>query len=336
MFQQILVPLDGSSPAEQSLPWAARIARTAPASLIFLRVVTSPSTSSLYEAEQSTSLTAELDAQRAEAMRYLQMLTRRQEFAGLDVKPLVSSGPLATDEILAAARTQQADLIVLSTHLHTDRTRWLQASVAQNVIRLADAPVLVVHEQPVVAGAEGDVPQLPKHVRSLVTLDGSPCAEGALRPAMDLALALAGTDRPQLRLLRVVESASQIDRATPSVDDRVTQATEREADTEVAGAYLAGIMERMRNDPRAAMVEITWSVASALNPVEVILREVGECDDDDIDQNEPSPRTMPVCNVVAMTTHGQGGIRPWSLGSTTDRVLHLSAAPLLVARPLAP
>ncbi len=42
MFQRILVPLDGSARAERALPVAARIARACGASIILLRVATTP------------------------------------------------------------------------------------------------------------------------------------------------------------------------------------------------------------------------------------------------------------------------------------------------------
>jgi nucleotide-binding universal stress UspA family protein len=42
MFKTILVPLDGSTRAEQALPIAARIARISVGTIVLLRVVTSP------------------------------------------------------------------------------------------------------------------------------------------------------------------------------------------------------------------------------------------------------------------------------------------------------
>src|SRR5689334_5410117 len=42
MFQRILVPLDGSSRAEQALPVAARIARASGATIVLLRAIPLP------------------------------------------------------------------------------------------------------------------------------------------------------------------------------------------------------------------------------------------------------------------------------------------------------
>ena len=42
MFQQILVPLDGSTLAEQALPVAARLARASGGSIVLVRVAKPP------------------------------------------------------------------------------------------------------------------------------------------------------------------------------------------------------------------------------------------------------------------------------------------------------
>ena len=37
-------------------------------------------------------------------------------------------------------------------------------------------------------------------------------------------------------------------------------------------------------------------------------------------------------NLLVMTSHGRSGIKPWSLGSTVDKILHTVDAPLLIVR----
>jgi nucleotide-binding universal stress UspA family protein len=39
-----------------------------------------------------------------------------------------------------------------------------------------------------------------------------------------------------------------------------------------------------------------------------------------------------IVNLLVMTSHGKSGIKPWSLGSTMDKVLHTVDAPLLIIR----
>jgi nucleotide-binding universal stress UspA family protein len=40
-------------------------------------------------------------------------------------------------------------------------------------------------------------------------------------------------------------------------------------------------------------------------------------------------------DLIAMATHGRGGIQRWALGSVTERVLHASKVPLFLMRPQA-
>jgi hypothetical protein len=43
-----------------------------------------------------------------------------------------------------------------------------------------------------------------------------------------------------------------------------------------------------------------------------------------------------VIQIIAMATHGHGGLKRWVIGSVTDRVLHATKLPLLVVRPRGP
>jgi nucleotide-binding universal stress UspA family protein len=40
------------------------------------------------------------------------------------------------------------------------------------------------------------------------------------------------------------------------------------------------------------------------------------------------------CDIIAMATHGIGGIQRWAMGSITERVLNATKIPLLIVRPL--
>lgn len=39
------------------------------------------------------------------------------------------------------------------------------------------------------------------------------------------------------------------------------------------------------------------------------------------------------CDLIAMATHGRGGLQRWMLGSITERVLDGTNLPLLIVRP---
>jgi len=54
----------------------------------------------------------------------------------------------AAESIRTCARQQEADLVVIGTHGASGMSRVLWGSVAQEVLRLADRDVLVVHRRP--------------------------------------------------------------------------------------------------------------------------------------------------------------------------------------------
>jgi nucleotide-binding universal stress UspA family protein len=53
----------------------------------------------------------------------------------------------AAEEIVLIAKTEGADLIVISTHGSTGLERWVFGSVAEKVVRLAECPVLTVRQK---------------------------------------------------------------------------------------------------------------------------------------------------------------------------------------------
>jgi nucleotide-binding universal stress UspA family protein len=62
------------------------------------------------------------------------------------VNTILRAGPAAA-EIVRAARDFGSDLIVLSTNGHTGLARVILGSTAEQVVRLAPCPVLVVREK---------------------------------------------------------------------------------------------------------------------------------------------------------------------------------------------
>ena len=108
MFQNILVPLDGSVRAEQAIPVAARVARasrgrsrccaySAPTELLpYIFAALEPST---YSADIETS------------SAYLQAIAQGPDLTDITVRTEVQTG-LAASTILDRARTENVDLIV--------------------------------------------------------------------------------------------------------------------------------------------------------------------------------------------------------------------------------
>src|SRR5574340_393532 len=94
MFKQILVPLDGSNRAEQSIHVAAPIARAHGGSVILLRVATAPIDTGKYSS--STGYAEEIvNADLKEATSYLEHIAWSSELAGISTEVKSMTGAVA-------------------------------------------------------------------------------------------------------------------------------------------------------------------------------------------------------------------------------------------------
>jgi len=321
MFKRILVPLDGSTRAERAIPVAARIARASSGAVILVRAVTGATGFLSALVGEAPVVHSVLDAEQAAAAAYLAGIKQAPELVGIATDPRVVSGPVA-EVILAAAAAWQADLMVLCSHGYTGMTRWALGSVAEKVARHSLVPVLVLREAgPVPAGLH---PDATRPLRALVPLDGSVLAKAALEPAASLMAALSAPAQGALHLVRVVK---------PVIADREEKdPEEQEHFLYKAKRYLAATVEHLRTGLVAPAVAtltlpVTWSVALDADVAGGIVR-VAEHGED-----AAGAGVFGRCDVIAMATHGLGGMQRWTMGSITERVLHATRLPLLIVRP---
>ncbi|HEV7235212.1 MAG TPA: universal stress protein, partial [Ktedonobacteraceae bacterium] len=208
MFQHILVPLDGSTRSEGAIPVAARIARASGGTIILLRVVTLPIELGSHLLQSSPLTRGTLEADINAATHYLTTLAELDELEGIGLQMKVLTGNPART-ILATAKEEQADLVVMCTQGDTGFKRWFLGSVAQKVARHSPAPVLVLRK-----GGTMPTSSYPDRLRPLralmvlVALDGSDYAETALVPAARLVTALAAPARGILLLTTVVNPSA--------------------------------------------------------------------------------------------------------------------------------
>ena len=166
MIKTILVPLDGSALAEAALPQAERVAQRAGGSIVLVRAVHG---GVMAPAAQSAAL--------ADAELYLQAVTDDVASHGCRVRHDAFVAEPA-EGILLAAQANKADVLVMSTHGFTGLRHALLGSVAEEVLRQTDLPVLLV--QP--GRSAGQVIARRDPFRKiLVPLDRTPGAERALR-----------------------------------------------------------------------------------------------------------------------------------------------------------
>jgi nucleotide-binding universal stress UspA family protein len=141
MAKRILVPLDQSQLAESVVPLLADAARGGEATIRLLHV--GPVPESLVDAEGRVLAYAdqEMDRLEAAALDYLRMIAL--QFVNTPVECVVRFGD-AVRQILDEADSFGADLIAVSTAGRSGLSRALFGSVAEQVFRKAEAPVLLL------------------------------------------------------------------------------------------------------------------------------------------------------------------------------------------------
>ncbi|MGB8344633.1 MAG: universal stress protein [Ktedonobacteraceae bacterium] len=306
MFQRILVPLDGSPRAESALPVAAHIARATGGSLLLVQVIRQPIDYSGGLAPVPLLTDQVIESEMGMVKDYLKKVAASTELAGIAIRTDVSFGPPA-QYLIEVIKAENIDLVVICSHGRTGFTRWALGSVAHTLVHQSTAPVLVLRQPD--AGSPLKTGQA---LRALVPLDGSELAETALSPAAHLIAALAAPAQGGLHLAQVV-------RDVPArADERLVLAHEEALQS--AKTYLAATVERWQATAKdlhlalTASVEGDHDVASAL--VNLAEREAaGGCD------------------LIALSTHGRGGLERWVMGSVTDRILNTTKLPMFVVRP---
>ncbi len=321
MYERILVPLDGSARAERSISVAAHIARATNGTVVLVRIATLPFTYSPYLGS-ATYADAAIEADLSEVESYLNSLANSEPLTDIKIITKAIFGAAAS-EILSTANSYKVDLIIMTSHGRTGMKRWMLGSVAQKIAGCSTRPVLVLHEKgPLPVG-----PHLDAHpLRALVPLDGSTLAKAAIEPAAQLVAASAAPGEGSLHLMRVVKPATTQELRVAS--EHGSGESLEENKLHKAKTYLSSITDQLHNSPLAHLnLSITWSVAVAQDVAHAIIQmaENGE----DAEGAGPFGR----CDLIAIATHGRGGLQHLVMGSIAERVLGATKLPILIVRP---
>lgn len=137
MYDQILVPTDGSDGTRGAVTHAIDLATTYDAALHTIYVVNTT-------AGVESSVSGVLDALETAGENAIDVVIQQAEAAGVDtIEGVVAQGS-PHRAILDYADQQDIDLVVMGTHGRTGLERYLIGSVTERVVRLSDAPVLTV------------------------------------------------------------------------------------------------------------------------------------------------------------------------------------------------
>jgi nucleotide-binding universal stress UspA family protein len=168
MFDHVLIPLDGSSLAEQVLPYGKQIAEVCGARIELIGAVE--------RGDLPEDAVAEVEKERC---GYLKRIAESLP-AKYSPSWLCQRGRPA-DVIVDHAGGDPATLIAMATHGYSGIQRWALGSVAHKVVQAASAPVLLL---PIGATSPSGGPV--EFERIIVPLDGSSMAEQILDHAVEL------------------------------------------------------------------------------------------------------------------------------------------------------
>jgi nucleotide-binding universal stress UspA family protein len=139
-IERILVPLDGSDLAEAALETALELVSEQPAAMVvLLRAAEAPTPTAVDRMEERARLIREAEI-------YLHGVAAGLREAGVSrVKTCVWYGP-AAPTIVEVAESEQANIIVMTSHGHGGLGRMIFGSVAESVLRGTRTPILIVRD----------------------------------------------------------------------------------------------------------------------------------------------------------------------------------------------
>ena len=151
MYQRILVPVDGSATSNRGLDEAIRLAQLSGARLRLVHVVDGLIFSTGFELSTGDILGVLVDA----GVQILSEAKARVEASGVAVDTYLPEafGGRVCDIVNAQAKLWNADLVVIGTHGRRGVRRFLIGSDAEQIVRTASVPVLLVRPEAAEADA---------------------------------------------------------------------------------------------------------------------------------------------------------------------------------------
>jgi nucleotide-binding universal stress UspA family protein len=238
----------------------------------------------------------------------MSVLARAQTAIGssaiaVDTELLERNHPRVSEMIVLHAKAWGAEAIVLGTHGRRGMNRIMMGSDAEQVVRMAPVPVLLVRLRPHQAEAHEEG-ERDTYRKILVAVDGSRVARSAFTTALRIAKA-AGAE---LHAICVVEQpAGHYPEAFFDV------AALRDGLTKEAHSALAGAETQMLS------AGIPWKTQMVDGAVDKAVAEQIQSYAEEVD-----------ADLVVMGTHGRRGFRRMVLGSVAETFLRLSTHPVLL------
>ncbi len=227
-------------------------------------------------------------------------LKGRAEPRGIAITTRMAAG-IPSEEVIAAARAEDSDLIVVGTRGKTGLAHILLGSTAERVIRGAPCPVLAVRTEPADNEDESVLSRPVTLERILVPVDFSDCSLDAFK----YAVVVAQQAQASLMLLHVLEPVSY------GLDFDLGHFRSRE---DVRETWTKRLEELAATQQHPDMV-VEYRLRGGF-PADSIL---------------DAAKTLP-CDLIVMGTHGRRGISHTISGSVAEAVLRKAHCPVIAVR----
>lgn len=294
-IQRILYATDFSPASAPAWAQARLLGQLLKAEVLALHVV-APVT--LPEGYIPPRLSRELvEAGHREAHEELDRLAESVTDPALRVSARVAEGSPAP-QILAVAREEAADLIVMGTHGRTGLGRLFLGSVADTVVRLAPCPVITVRRRPDRPEASGL-----RLARITYATDFSATA----RAAWPFVVALAEASGAAVDLLHVVFEPVPDRHLSPEALGAMARHLREQGEAEA---------ERFLRDSPLPRERVHVLIRNGVVGEQIVLWAEARSAD-----------------LIVMGTHGWSGPLRWMLGSAAHHVIQLAPCPVLTVGP---
>lgn len=295
MFDDLLVPLDGSPAAETALAHAEAVARATGATVHVLRVIRPGRAGGI----RHDSVEWRID--RSEAEAYVREWAESLSSRDVRTEHEVSEGR-PEEEIIAYARRRRIGLIVLTAAGEAEAAPFQIGATAHKIVQAAGTSVLLVRPDDASRSAPDG-----GYRRMLVPVDGSSRSEWAVCLAGTL---LADLPAAELLLVHVVPVPEMVTRIP--MDDEVDELRGRivEASHSAAERYF----EQLRHKIGRPGLRVDCRILVSPQ-VTGTIQKVAETEGVDL---------------VVLSAHGASGGAPWPYGSVASHLIRYGRSPLLV------
>lgn len=303
---RVIVPLDGTSYSERALPYIAPVAHMTGADITLLRVALEPFAHALDTVARSVdrALTDVPTEPLTDPTKYLTEIQAQLASRAVEAESMSVTAPSPVEGIELVMERLDANLVILATHARYGIQQRLLGSVGDRLVQQGQTPVLLIPPH-------ADIPTYPllTFSRVLVPLDGSMLAEQSLASVLGLAQQAAAREHSPMHIVLFYVADNHISRR-----DGVR--------------YVEGLRERLLALGLPASVEVTAAAVVGSPPGAI----VGAAEHGII--NLPDyPASF---DLVAMATHGRGGMQRWIYGSVAAYVLPRIKTPVLLVHPHQP